>query len=196
MSNFDDDPDYDYQDAPDDEPDMWGVFDDLSDLIDADNALDVAFEYYPADKLGNAEFAADLSGTTDKKSHAYKAALRNVERWRKGRVPKRETRQKIADLMKTKEGALLIALDMLDIGGFDLEVDGDITISEDTRERQIAVTLGPGELAPALAARNRGEEQEVTRGILTAYGIHVDTDVPLVIARDAEITGSVRHGSH
>jgi len=51
----------------------------------------------------SAAFAADLAGTNDKKSNAYKAALRNVQRWRQGtRRPNKATQEKLNQLGKKR----------------------------------------------------------------------------------------------
>lgn len=55
--------------------------------VEEQRAVDFTELEGPDRKLERAAFAEALSGTSDKKSKAYKAARRNMERWIKGRVP-------------------------------------------------------------------------------------------------------------
>lgn len=55
------------------------------------------FEVYkPAylKELNNPKLAQSIAGTSDKKSKAYKAAMRNVQRWKKGTTSRRTSRRK------------------------------------------------------------------------------------------------------
>jgi hypothetical protein len=169
--------------------DQWAIFEELDDLITRDNALDVAFEFYPT----NRAFAEALSGTTDTKSRAYKAAMRNVERWRRGRQPRASTLDKIAALLRREEGAWEIALDQANYAGFEIDVDGEITVSEDTRERSIHTSLNLNDLSKIARIRAFGENQrqEIGMVVMRAYGIAVDA---IAIASDAEITGEAHRG--
>lgn len=180
--------------------DPWGAFDELADLITRENAFDVANEYYPANKLGNAEFARDLAdatpyrpGQTDKQH--YQAALRNVERWRQGtRQPGKASLDALVGILQQKEGAMLLALDMMEYDGWELEVDGDVEVSEDTRSRHFGVFLNVPDLAKIGVARSQDNPGEVARVILEAYGIRSESNsgdrIHMAISPDAEMIGS------
>lgn len=82
--------------------------------------------------------AAVLADTTDKRSLAYKAALRNVERWRQGtRTPNRASRVKLA------RAARHAGTDKYR-DGMHVEYDGCVLVSKDCRERHVEFVIPEG----------------------------------------------------
>lgn len=94
-------------------------------------------QYWTPDKLLNAygsssAFAADLAGTSDKKSPAYKAALRNVQRWRQGtRKPNRATQEKLNEMGKKRFAPKAKAI----------KLDGYIRVNGSGKPRRRAIDI-------------------------------------------------------
>lgn len=189
-----------YNEPPDDQ---YSLFDDLGDLITPDNAFAVADEYYPANKIGNAEWARDLAERTpyrpgqSERQH-YNAALRNVERWRQGtRQPSAASLAIMASILRDKEGALLLALDMQEIDGWEVDVEGEVCVSDDCRPRSIHASLNNFDLAKIAAARAADQPDKVASTILQAYGIRAEDNdgepIAMSISTDAEIAREIMH---
>jgi hypothetical protein len=79
------------------------------------------------------QIAEHLAGTTDRKSKAYKAALRNIERWTTAGVEKRKpgkaSQQKLVALLKTDHQALEQQFSR----GLQLRLDGIIAVADDPK---------------------------------------------------------------
>lgn len=84
------------------------------------------------------EVAQKLAGTTDKKSTAYKSAMRNLQRYEKGRKPKEVTSKKITSAKRkiTREKKK----DFTPPPG-KVTVKGVICYSSDCRKRSVTVPL-------------------------------------------------------
>lgn len=104
----------------------------------ATDLLDTAF--LPANALQQAlgvwsksQIAEHLSGTANRKDKAYKAALRNIERWTTAGVEKRKpgkaSLQKLAAALKTDRQAL----EQQFPAGLQLRLDGIIAVADDPK---------------------------------------------------------------
>ncbi len=156
----------------------WDAFEELEDLIDTSNAFGVAQERY----VNKSEWAAAIAGTSDRKSKAYKAAQRNVERWTtqgsERRKPSKAALEKLAGLLKQDEQALELVIEGDEIEGVDVDFAGEITVSNDTRYRPgIAFTLTPLETARLVKALNEGKPGEANTIFWKAYGIKEHVEV-------------------
>lgn len=102
--------------------------------------------------LTNVEMALALSGSEDKKSKAYKAAQRNVQRYKDGtRKPSKKTLEKIfpavRDLLDTKPGKVARLA-----GPGVITISGSIGYSADVRKRIIQGSLGAEKMRDFLKA--------------------------------------------
>lgn len=52
------------------------------------------------ERVGTARLAEMMAGTADRTSRAFKAALRNAQRWRQGRRPRASTRQRVDEAVR------------------------------------------------------------------------------------------------
>ena len=104
----------------------------------AQDLLDTVF--LPANALQQAlsvwsksQIAAHLAGTADKKNKAYKAALRNIERWTTSAVEKRKpgkaSLQKLVAALKTDRQALTQQFST----GLQLRLEGIIAVADDPK---------------------------------------------------------------
>lgn len=145
---------------------VWGDLN--ADLITPHTAFGLAHAVY----THNSEWATALSGTTDKKSSTYKAALRRVQRWttsgKERRTPSVGAQQQLAEVLREDERAIDVALDQR--GEIELDVEGAVTTSQDTRERRVAITLSADEAKAVSAAIRAGETAHAYELIWTAYG--------------------------
>ena len=106
----------------------------------------------------NADLASNLAGTTDKKSKEYKAAMRNVQRWKKGtQKPSAKSSEKIAKFIKSKPDLLAKF-----VGPVTVTMVGTMQYSSDTRYREITESLSASEAEAffALASENREQAAE------------------------------------
>jgi hypothetical protein len=147
-------------------------FDELSDLISTDNALDVAEQRYPS----KSAWAAALAGTTDRKSNAYKAALRRVQRWttsaKEHYKPSKAGQKKMADILRKDEKAVQAALDEDDIEAVEVTFSAWLIVSEDRRHRNnVHFSMSTKEASKLLAAKNRGQQKAAAKEFWKAYGI-------------------------
>ena len=140
---------------------------------------------------GNAELARALSGTNDTKSLAYKAAIRNVQRWANGtRTPSPEMAERIKQIAQATGKTDALTRDRLRQNGARVTFDGWIIVSpggrhEKTSAVTLDVTLTGDALASTLDALAQGDtetaEAEFTAAVFAEYGI------PQVVAvEDAE----------
>ena len=135
-------------------------------------------------KQGNSALAVELSGTTDKSSKAYKAALRNVERYnapagRQQRTPNAATQERLAKAAERKINA--DALAKIKAKGITVHLAGRVIVSPsgtrpDERERDISgVYIAPEDVAPMvdeLAGRHmNAAADEFNAAFFDAYGM-------------------------
>jgi len=156
----------------------WDAFEELEDLIDTSNAFGVAQERY----VSKSEWAAAIAGTSDRKSKAYKAALRNVERWTtegaEKRKPSKAALEKLEGILKKDEQALELAIEGDEIEGVGIDFSGEIKVSNDSRYRRgITFTLTPLETAQVVKALNEGKPGEANSIFWKAYGIKEHVEV-------------------
>jgi hypothetical protein len=74
--------------------------------VEVEETIDFGELAGPDKTADRTAFAELLSGTTDKKSKAYKAARRNVERWVRGRRPMVISRRRIASARRQTSARL------------------------------------------------------------------------------------------
>lgn len=150
-----------------------------------------AIEMFGGGKRGTSALAVELAGTSDKKSNAYKAALRNVERYRKGetgeggetRKPGKAMREKLARI--GEEQAKAGVERQMRSQGASIEASGTVRVSEDERDRELPELYVPGEeMATILDAYHAGDygamAGEFTAAVMEAYampGIAHFTDI-------------------
>jgi hypothetical protein len=80
-------------------------------------------------------------GIYDKKSKAYKSAMRSVQRWKDGtRHPNKISKDKIVKALQVRKSVLTRRIDK--IGRIGVTIDGLIQISSDKRRRKISWELG------------------------------------------------------
>ncbi len=110
-------------------------------------------------------FAAELSGTTDRKSNVYKAALRNVERWIQGtRRPSKATQQKLNQLgQKFSPKPSSITLDGV------IAVNG--TGSKYQRDRTVDIAISEDEWEELQSAAEQGDVDGFMATLAEAYGV-------------------------
>ena len=106
---------------------------------------------------GNAAMAMALSETTDKKSKAYKTALRNVERWLKGTTrPSAQSRARLAAAAQRE--AARRGANALRRRGATVDVHGMVIVSRDERFRDIeGVQLSGAAMQQILELWEQGE---------------------------------------
>lgn len=155
------------------------------------------------------EMAAEISGTNDKKSKAYKAARRDLERYRRGERQPWETGRpsktfdRLRDLarrrwQKITPTRLDRTLDKIRGRGVVADFAGTITVSDDTRIRTFNNVYVPPRLlanAPdgnffALAHSRQwdGATDTFNQALFTAYGIG-----PFVEVNEVDFLG-LRYG--
>jgi hypothetical protein len=125
----------------------------VRDLLDSSflpaNALTLALGVFSKQQI-----AERLAGATDRKNKAYKAALRNVERWTTAALEKRKpgkaAQAKMVEMLKTDHQALAQQFP----GGLELRLDAIITVGGDPkysrRRTGIRVALDANEAANLL----------------------------------------------
>ncbi len=140
---------------------------------------------------GNAEIARALSGTNDTRSLAYKAAIRNVQRYaNETRTPSPETAERIKQIAQAAGKLDELTRDRLRQDGAHVTFDGWIIVSpggphEKSSAVSVDVNLSGDALAATLDALAQGDnetaEAEFTAAVFQEYGI------PQVVAvEDAE----------
>lgn len=114
----------------------------------------------------NPSIAIALSGTSDKKSKAYKAAIRSVQIWRKGQAsPSRAYQQKIIGVLD-QQGALdpyLQATAEQQEGTVNVSFTAVVTISKITEERTLHAILDAADFYSAALESNLGGYQAVAQ---------------------------------
>lgn len=116
-----------------------------------------ATRYSPAllGKLSNSELAQQIAGTSDKKSKEYKAAMRNLQRYKKGdRRPQKKTVEKIERAARKIVKAKPEAAQKL-FGSGTVTASGVIGYSSEARRRTIHVRLSGSAMADFLANPNQ-----------------------------------------
>lgn len=140
----------------------------------------------------NPALAAALLGesrhTVDRSSRAYKAALRNVERWRRGETaPRAESRQRIAQAARSGTATRQrVRRAIGDRGaGVGVQVFGTVRVSADVRRRREGLPTGDRRqqidhdaLTPMVDAIARGEWGEAAAAFEMAFfdGLGIDPD--------------------
>jgi hypothetical protein len=117
--------------------------------------------------LPRSEMAAKIAGTSDKKSKPYKAALRNLQRYAKGRTPKKAAREKVERAAKAiikKEPDLIAKI----APSGTITVSGLIGYSDDVRDRTIEVDMDSDQMAEYFESNDPFDQE--TR-IFSAYGV-------------------------
>ena len=115
---------------------------------------------------GNDQIAIELSGTSDKKSHAYKAAIRSVQKWFKG-----QSKPGVAYQGKIKQAALKsdAGIDYLretageQSGSVNVSFTATVTISKITEERTMHATMDAADFYGAALDGNMNGFQAVAQ---------------------------------
>lgn len=90
----------------------------------------------------NPRIAAALAGTTDKRSHEYRAAIRNVQRYRRGeRTPSERTTSVLARIVGERPRT---AATEPYRSGATVTLSGAMRVSKDVRRRSLTIEV-PGE---------------------------------------------------
>lgn len=119
-------------------------------------------------ELDNSKLARSISGTSDKKSAAYKNVIRNIQRWNQGtRTPNKENRAAIVDYIK-KIPDLRRKLFKPD-KRIKVTLNAKIKYSEDLRQRTIAVEFEP-DRAKELFDLSRESDQDAEDYFFEEYG--------------------------
>lgn len=132
---------------------------------------------------GKSAIAQELSGTSDKKDKAYKAALRNVERYYKaergeggqGRKPSKATLAKLARINESQAKAGVKA--QMRAQGASVKASGTVRVSENERERGNIPELfiSPDAMGKILDAYEAHQlvtmEDEFNEGFFDAYDL-------------------------
>ncbi len=98
----------------------------------------------------NPSIAAALAGTRNKKSLEYKAAIRSVQKWKKGESkPSAKYQEKIKQALDTRDALEPYLQDTAaeQTGSADVTVSATVTISKITEYRTLHATLSGEELA-------------------------------------------------
>lgn len=118
------------------------------------------------------ELAARLAGTTDKRSSAYRNALRNVQRWAKGATPKGASWNAVKAALAPE--ALDRTIRRMGRRGVNVrQFDGEVYVSADDRERDVAnVFIGGPTLTGAgfVRAALGGRWGEAASAFASAWG--------------------------
>lgn len=140
----------------------------------------------------NPSLAMLISGTRDKKSNAYKAALRNVQRYRQGtRHPTRRTMQRLRDVVKearVKDTAKRIRERGIRVSN----LVADLRVSRDTRRRDVSDIELDDRDADAIAdAIEAGEWERAAEyfeaGFAEAYGMPDTTEIESIDVIELDI---------
>ena len=115
------------------------------------------WQYYGS----SSAFASALSGTTDKKSLPYKAALRNVQRWIKGtRTPSKATQEKLKQLRPAPHK---------------IKLDGTIAVNGQgkkyERKRSVEIAIDDDEWERLQELAEAGDEDGFLEELGGAYGV-------------------------
>lgn len=101
----------------------------------------------------NPGIATVISGTTNKRSREYRAAIRKVQRWRTGEnQPSARSLRQLAGPVSRSAQAYAYRR------GANVKVSGTVTISKDHRPRTITVIIPEAAMAPILTAWRTGDE--------------------------------------
>ena len=121
----------------------------------------------------NGELAAELAGTTDRRSRAFDAARKRVERWRKGAKPNAENRAALAAAARGR--ALRNKLNRLRTRGATAAITAWLRVSRDLRRRAARAYIAPAALGPTLDAAEAGNYDDAAdafeAAFFAAYGI-------------------------
>lgn len=132
---------------------------------------------------GKSAIAKELSGTNDKKDKAYKAALRNVERYYKaeqgaggqGRRPSKARRELLNRIAESQ--ARMSVKNQMRAQGASVKASGDVKVSEDERYRDNIpeVFISPDAMGKILNAYEAHEfrrlENAFNDGFFDAYDL-------------------------
>lgn len=138
-----------------------------------------AIELYGGGAAGKSALAAELAGTADKKSRAYKSARRNIERYtaaegRQRRNPKKVSVRISQAVSRHRMNAVAERLR----GNIPFRLISPLArVSDDERYRhEISGVLSDAELEPVRDALHSGQESDVytalDQAIWDAYGVH------------------------
>lgn len=117
----------------------------------------------------NESLAMDLAKTKDKKSKTYKAALRNVQRWKKGTTkPSKQAQENIEKHIK-KNPELKRKL-LKSQPSITVSIDGEIVISDDARYRNISETLSPSKARKFLSLAETSSDDALKYFFDDVYG--------------------------
>jgi hypothetical protein len=80
------------------------------------------------------QLASALSDDAPRKSQAYRTAMRNIQRWERGRTPNPESMEKLTDYLGE-----LLSEDVT------VEIEAEFKVSQDTRDRIISGVVVSGD---------------------------------------------------
>ncbi len=100
----------------------------------------------------NSQIAVVLSGNSDKKSPEYKAALRNIQRYRKGDIksPGKKYQERLVNSLKRND-SYLASRSMQQTRGATVTVKGTIQISKIAETRTMKATMNANQLSRFLS---------------------------------------------
>ncbi len=128
---------------------------------------------------GNDQIAIELSGTSDKKSKEYKAAIRSVQKWFKGESkPGGKYQEKIKQAAMKGDAGLDYLRDAAGEQGGSLNVSftATVTISKITEERTLHATMDAADFYLAALDSNMNGFQAVAQAggyppLVAVYGL-------------------------
>jgi hypothetical protein len=141
----------------------------LDALINPSNAFALGRRAY-----SRPELAARISGAP-RGSKAYKAALRNLERYeatagKQQRKPSERAKQQLASVLKQDDQAIHKAAPSLSV-----QVSGKIKISEDERYRSVAIELDREAAGDVLTGIGQGDYAGAYQTLWSSYGVIPDS---------------------
>jgi multidrug efflux pump subunit AcrB len=105
----------------------------------------------------NSDLAAKIAGTSDKKSNAYKAAIRNLQRYAKGQRKPSEAAKKA--LAKAKREIKKERKAKFKLPSGTVEVSGVVQVSNEKRRRSISIQMSGGDMEEFQSiAKEEGED--------------------------------------
>lgn len=122
----------------------------------------------PTARARNPQMAAFLAGTRERRSKAYLAAIRRVQRWTTTAEERRRPGPKsLGDLQRLARRGMTLPYRRR---GADVRLTAWILISDDCRHRTISAFIEPEDLTPSLDAFERGDTGEAAELFLDALG--------------------------